>query len=67
MATAWIDAPATPTEPDHSKCRHCLFRISWDDYTYTHDASGFADCIIVGPPKPGAAHTCAEPIEWGAI
>lgn len=32
--------------PDHSVCITCHKPISWDDYGYTHDDTGFADCGI---------------------
>lgn len=32
--------------PDHVPCRHCGRPISWDEYCWTHDDSGFADCGI---------------------
>lgn len=30
--------------PDHVPCRHCGVPISWDEYCWTHDDTGFADC-----------------------
>lgn len=33
--------------PDRSTCRHCGKSITWDDWSYTHDHSGFADCGVV--------------------
>ena len=65
--------------PDHSTCRNCGQRISWDDYSYTHDSNGFADCGIViseGTRIGGCAidpnirqsstkkRRYAEPMEW---
>lgn len=46
MTDTWVDPPATAHCPDHSTCRHknCGRPISWDEYCYTHDDSGFADC-----------------------
>ena len=41
--------------PDHSTCRNCGTAISWDEYSYTHDDTGFADCGIMftgGTLKP---------------
>lgn len=35
------------SSPDHSTCRYCGHPISWDDYGYTHDANGFAECGLV--------------------
>lgn len=72
--------PATPDMPDHSTCRHCAEPITWDDYSYVHDATGFADCQIAfsGGKKRGnllldpditvaegpAKGKRAEPVEW---
>lgn len=33
--------------PDHALCEHCGMSISWDDVSYTHDHTGFADCDVV--------------------
>jgi hypothetical protein len=44
--TVWLPPPATPKCPDRTSCRHCGQIIVWDDYSYTHSATGFADCGI---------------------
>lgn len=69
--------------PDHSTCRHCGIAISWDEYSYTHDDTGFADCGIVfsgGQRTSGGSFLLnpeitmtrtdgarAEPIEWKEV
>ena len=39
--------------PNHVPCRHCGVPISWDEYCWTHDDTGFADCgtVITGTEK----------------
>jgi hypothetical protein len=32
--------------PDHVPCRHCHKPISWDEVTWVHDLTGFADCHL---------------------
>lgn len=39
--------PSTDTMPDHSICMYCGLPISWDEYTYTHDDVGWADCGVI--------------------
>lgn len=61
-------------------CRNCGIAISWDEYSYTHDDTGFVDCGIVfsgGQRMSGgnfllnpemtvtrADGARAEPVEW---
>lgn len=33
--------------PDHVPCRHCGSLISFDEYCWTHDSTGFADCGLI--------------------
>lgn len=35
------------TLPDHSTCVHCGVGITWDEWSYVHDDSHFADCGII--------------------
>lgn len=44
--------------PDHVPCRHCKEPISWDEYCWTHDSSGFATCgtVISGGRHVGEGH-----------
>lgn len=44
---AWVDPPATPQMPDRTQCRNCGRWIYWDDYSYTHADSGFAECAVM--------------------
>lgn len=37
---------SAPT-PNHTPCRHCGVPISWDEYCWTHDNTGFADCGLL--------------------
>lgn len=41
------DENATMPTPNHTPCRHCGVPISWDEYCWTHDNTGFADCGII--------------------
>lgn len=41
------NAVANEFSPDHSECFHCHKPITWNEYTYVHDDTGFADCGIV--------------------
>jgi len=67
--------------PDHSSCRNCAAAISWDEYSYTHDDTGFVDCGVVFSggtrmpsgllvnPEITATRTDgarAEPVEWSS-
>jgi len=40
----------TEPTPDHVPCRHCGEPISWDEITWVHDNTGFADCGLVITP-----------------
>jgi hypothetical protein len=49
-----IDPGADERSPDFSTCRNCGKAIGWDDYSYTHMDTGFAECglTISGGKKP---------------
>lgn len=38
--------------PDHSTCLNCKKPITWDDWSYIHDDTGFADCGIALDLRP---------------
>jgi len=46
--------------PDHTTCLNCGKPISWDDYSYIHDASGMADC---GLTRLETGNALPEPFE----
>ncbi len=72
-----LSTGATDNSPDHSTCYHCKTAITWDEYTYVHDNTGFADCgvrilggtktlsgLIINPDIASDFTTIAEPITW---
>lgn len=45
--------PPTDDSPDHSYCRFCEEPITFQEVSYTHDSTGFADCgVRISGGKP---------------
>lgn len=52
--------------PDHSTCITCKKPITWNEWSYTHDDTGFADCGITLDTTPLGTHISAvhETHQW---
>jgi hypothetical protein len=53
--------------PDHVPCRNGDGPISWDDWCWTHDNTGIADCSFLNAEGRVVGHqgATAQPIgEW---